>query len=202
MHRLEVIASRRLRRQDGFGLVELLIAMTVLVIGIMGIVAAFSAGAVSLQRASRISNAATLADAQMEGYRALPYSDIKLDNTDSDGGGPDTGIPTSGLYTSDQACGGACGAASQEIGGSATCAVLPRYDAAAHAACPSRMQVAADGITYRVDVYIKPACALSAAPPCTSSRTIKNVAITVREGTTDRVLFRESSTFDAATGGE
>ena len=68
---------RRLAKsEEGFGLIELLIAMTVMVIAIVAIVAAFSSGMVTLNRASRASTAATLADIQMEGYRKMTYASI------------------------------------------------------------------------------------------------------------------------------
>jgi type II secretory pathway pseudopilin PulG len=68
----------RLRREEGFGLVELLIAMLVMALGIMALVAAFSSGMVALNNASRTGTAGTLADKQMEAYRALPYGSIRL----------------------------------------------------------------------------------------------------------------------------
>src|SRR5438045_4138045 len=71
----------RLRNEKGFGLLELLMAMTMLNIGILALVAAFNSGAVALQRASRVSTAAALADTQMERYRAILYSTIGLDST-------------------------------------------------------------------------------------------------------------------------
>ena len=60
----------RLRSQEGFGLIELVISMVMLNVGILAIVAAFNSGAVALRRASEISSAAVLADKQMELYRA------------------------------------------------------------------------------------------------------------------------------------
>ena len=71
----------RARKQDGFGLIELLMAMTILNIGLLAIVAAFNSGAVAIRRASRISTASALADSQMELYRALTYTSIALDST-------------------------------------------------------------------------------------------------------------------------
>ena len=66
--------AARLRREEGFGLIELLIAMLVMALGIMAIVAGFSSGIVALSNASRTGTAGTLADRQMEAYRALPYT--------------------------------------------------------------------------------------------------------------------------------
>src|ERR1041385_1687283 len=70
----------RLRSEEGFGLVELLMAMVVLNIGILAIGAWFTSGAGALKRASHISTASALADQQMEGYRALLYAQIGLDS--------------------------------------------------------------------------------------------------------------------------
>lgn len=213
MNRLRAMIFQRSCRQDGFGLVELLIALTILVVGIMGIVAAFGAGILSVQRASRVSTAGTLADVQMERYRALNYFAIKLDETDSDGiGPPDSGIPPGPPYTTDAACGGACDASSQITGGSpTTCAVALRSDPT----CPSRTTTGADGDSYRVDVYVKWTCAVGTLsfsspytptkPGCTGATTAafpaKLVTIVVRDATDPaKALFRESSTFDQAIG--
>ena len=60
-------------------MIELLLAMTMLNIGLLAVVAAFSSGIVSLNRASRITTAAVLADGQMELYRAITYPSIRLE---------------------------------------------------------------------------------------------------------------------------
>src|SRR6266550_3401148 len=73
---------RRVRDEAGFGLIELLMAMTMLNIGILALVATFSSGSIALKRASTLSNAATLADTQMELFRGLKYSSIVQDTTE------------------------------------------------------------------------------------------------------------------------
>jgi len=93
----------RLAGDDGFGLVELLIAMTILVTGITAIVAGFSSGIVALQRSSQVSTAGVLADQQMESYRRVRFAAIALDTTlfaaATSGGNPtytgDTAYPPS-----------------------------------------------------------------------------------------------------------
>jgi Tfp pilus assembly protein PilV len=55
----------KVRSEEGFGLIEVLIAIVMLNVGILALVAAFQSGAVALRRASHISTASTLADAQM-----------------------------------------------------------------------------------------------------------------------------------------
>ena len=177
----------RIRPQDGFGLIELLIAMTILTVGIMGIVAAFSAGAVSLQRASRASTAGAVADAQMESYRALQYAGIKLDASS---------IPAAAdapPYTTDPAF-----STSQIVGGSPPCAAP---DVRADPECARRTTTGADGRNYLVDVYITETCPLGGTPPCSGSRPAKLVTLVVRDGVdTAKVLVRQASTFDEATG--
>ena len=68
--------------------------MTVMVIAIMAIVAVFNSGMVALKRAADASTAATLADMQMEAYRAMPNCAIHLD--------PAT-LPDSAAYIGDPA---------------------------------------------------------------------------------------------------
>ena len=73
--------NKKLQREEGFGLVELLIALTILNIAIFALLATLNAGALSLRRASRISTAETLADKQMELYRSVLYKDVGLSST-------------------------------------------------------------------------------------------------------------------------
>jgi prepilin-type N-terminal cleavage/methylation domain-containing protein len=64
--------------EAGMTLVELLIAMTLMAIGIAAIVAGFSSGIFALGRADQTSVAATLADQQMEIFRQFSYSSIPV----------------------------------------------------------------------------------------------------------------------------
>ncbi len=66
----------RLRDEAGFGLVELLIAMTVMTIAIFALVAGLSSGIEATKRASKASTAGTLADRRMETYRRGTYAAI------------------------------------------------------------------------------------------------------------------------------
>ena len=58
------------------GLIELLVAMTVLAIGILALVAGFSSGFTALDRASKTSTAGTLADQQMEEFRRGAWESV------------------------------------------------------------------------------------------------------------------------------
>lgn len=66
----------QVRDEAGFGLVELLIAMTVMAIGIFALVAGFSSGFGAINRASKTSTAGTLADQQMEAFRRTAWESV------------------------------------------------------------------------------------------------------------------------------
>jgi Tfp pilus assembly protein PilV len=161
------------RGENGFGLIELLIAMVILNVGLLAIIASFQAGIVSLSRASRVTTAAVLADQQMELYRAITYDSIRLASAT---------IPGSAPYTTDSAYN-----VSQITG---TCSGPPYPDECN----ASRDATGADNKAYRVDTYI-----VQATP--TGGRATKQVTIVVRDGgNLSRVYVRQASSFDQSTG--
>ena len=171
----------RLRSEQGFGLIELLMAMVMLNIGILAVVGAFSSGMFALNRASKATTAAALADSQMELYRALTYPAIALDTTSLAG--------VDNTYKCDSALGASCpNVTSGEV--TATCSSpLPNECIA------SRSAVGADRKKYRVDTYI------TTTTP-TGGRPLKLVTVVVRDGNklSARALARVGSTFDQSTG--
>ena len=66
----------RLRADEGMTLIELLIAMTVLSIGIAALVAGFSSGVVAINHSRLTSTAGSLADQQMELYRQASFASL------------------------------------------------------------------------------------------------------------------------------
>jgi type II secretory pathway pseudopilin PulG len=176
---------RRLAASEGgFGLVELLIAMTVMVIAIMAIVAAFSSGMVTLRRAADASTAAAVADKQMEAYRALPNCAIYLDST--------TFASAGAAYTADTAYSATQLTTNTPLIGSSTCTVTPpASQKTAH-----QSLTGSDGRAYVVDTYIVAASAVTGALS-------KKVTLVVRDphdATNTKALVRESSTFTPPTG--
>jgi type II secretory pathway pseudopilin PulG len=162
--------STRMREESGFGLVELLVAMTVMVVGITALVAGLSSGMVALQRAEQSSTAAAVADIQMEAFRKVSFSTIT----------PTCSAPITTPASTD---------------------------------CPfvSSTVTGPDGRSYRVDNAIRWNCAVGtlggtvASPDCTpteAARPAKLVTIVVYDPSTtpEKELFRETSTFDQATG--
>jgi hypothetical protein len=67
--------------ERGQGLVEMLIALTVLGIAVGALIAVLVAGAVALQRTDQKGTATTLVDKQLELYRTFAYTNIKLSSS-------------------------------------------------------------------------------------------------------------------------
>ena len=172
------LATRaRTRGESGFGLVEILIAMTVLAVGILALFAMFESGIRQLSRASSISTASALADREMESYVAMRYDSIGL---------PDSLVTSAASpYSSDSAYNS--NAASRV--NVAACGTAP---------CTTKVPVqtltGADNRSYRVDTYVT-------WDSVTGGRNVKRVTIVVRDGSnTSKTWARTSSTFDASTG--
>jgi len=70
--------TRCLRAEEGMTLIELLIAMTVMAVGIAALVAGYSSGLLSINRAHLASTAAAIADKQMEVYRQGAFTNLPV----------------------------------------------------------------------------------------------------------------------------
>jgi len=173
-------AKDRLRGESGFGLIELLIAMTVLSIGILALFAMFESGIRSTSRASTVTTAGALADSEMENFRAIRYDAIGL---------PESlvaaAVTSSPPYGSD--------AAYQAV-------LADRVDVAACGTPPCTTKVpvqtltGADGRSYRVDTYVS-------WQTVGTGRKVKLVTIVVRGGSDPtKVWARTASSFDESTG--
>lgn len=180
----DVIAAR-VRSEEGFGLIELLVSMMMLNIGILAIVAAFNSGALALKRAGEVSTASVVADKQMELYRALKYTEIALDSTAVASANTDTTYQCDTANKVNPA--GACGGANQQVQQLKTCGTLTPQ-------CNPRQTVRGpDQRSYRVDTYV-----VSQTPP--TGRAVKLVTIVVRRNVDLRMLVRVSSSFDQSSG--
>jgi type II secretory pathway pseudopilin PulG len=80
-------------------MIELLAAMTVMLIGIFAVFTVFQAGMVQIRRASKVTTAAAIADSEMEKYRAIRFDSIGL--ADSDVLAADSTYKGSSLYKAD-----------------------------------------------------------------------------------------------------
>lgn len=155
----------RARGQQGFALIEMLAAIVIINIGLLGILLALNSGMVTLRRSAESSTASAVADRQVERYRALAFASIFLDTTSL--------AATDSTYQSDSAY-----SASQV---SQTCSPLV-------AACaPSQTVTGPDGRSYRVDTYV-----VWTTP--TGGSAVKQVTVVVRKPASPTVLARVVST--------
>jgi len=129
-------ADSRLWSERGFGLIELLIALTVTSIAIMALVATLSTSHVTLVRASRISTSAAIASKQLESYRRVKHTDIRLDTA--------AVSAADSIYTGD--------AAYAPVPANRVTATCP--SPVPDICLPTRTVTGADGRSYRVDTYI------------------------------------------------
>jgi type II secretory pathway pseudopilin PulG len=170
---------RRLAREtQGFGIVELLIALGVLNIALFAIIGAFNSGMLALRRASQSATASALADKQMELYRALTYSKIVLVAPTS----PDTTYTSDPQYAGQVVAAGACPAGDPP-----------------EACSPIQTVPGPDHRQYRIDTYLH----LSAQSSGTyNARAVKVVSVVIRDAALPSLptLLRTSSTFDQSTG--
>ena len=153
------------RDEQGFALVEMLIAIVVINIALLAILLSLTSGVASLRRSAEVSTASAVADKQLERYRALAYTSIYLDTTSL--------AATDSTYQADSAY-----SASQV---SQACSPLV-------AACtPSQTLTGPDGRSYCVDTYI-----VSVTPA--GGTAVKQVTVVVRRIGTTGTLARVVST--------
>ncbi len=173
-----VRVTRRLRSEEGFGLIELSIAMAMMAIALLVLVAALSSGEVTLARAGAVGTAGTLADRQMEKYRAMKYTAIMLNTSDV------TTASANSVYNSDSAY------SASQVTGACTISSWP------DPCNPLQSSVTGpDNRHYRVDTYIT-----SYTPA--GGRPLKVISVVVRDTNhlTGPPLTRVQSRFDQATG--
>jgi type II secretory pathway pseudopilin PulG len=174
---------RRLRSEDGFGLVELVFAIVLLNVGILTIVAAFSSTSFVLGRAALLSAGTAVADKQLESYRARPNCAIYLTSSSLS--------TVDSRYTGDPAY-----SASEFTDSTTPQSPIP---STCTSGVPSTLTTASQTIlgpdqrNYRVDTYI------TQIQPTNGGYT-KQVVVVVRNPTTLLTYVREASTFDPSSG--
>jgi len=197
----------RLRDEQGFLMMDMLIASFMLTVALSAMLVVFTSGLISIRKATEAGTAAALADAQMETYRMMTSRDIGLDLSSGTVNALDS------TYKNDSACANPPGSGTQTCAsqgvaaietaptGSDTCpTTIDGWYADTDPCVPSRKvtptttPASPDGHSYRVDTYIVQLAATS------NQRARKEVTVVVRDGTTLTALARESSIFDCSTG--
>jgi type II secretory pathway pseudopilin PulG len=157
--------STHARGEQGFALIEMLVAIVVINVALLAILLSLTSGVAALRRSAETSTASAVADSQLERYRALGYTSIYLDTTSL--------AATDSTYQGDSAY------SVTQV--NQTCSPLT-------AACtPSQTVTGPDGRSYRVDTYI-----VSVTPA--GGTAVKQVTVVVRMSGATATLARVVST--------
>src|SRR5215213_6724005 len=136
----------RLGRDAGFGLIELLIAMTVMSLGILALFVMFQSSGVQVRRSSAVTTAAALADSEMEKFRAVRFDTIGLAEADVQA--------ADGTYAGQS--GGAYKPISAPVNASNSTVVVAKCPGTTPCTTvvPTRTATGADRRSYRIDTYV------------------------------------------------
>jgi Tfp pilus assembly protein PilV len=174
--------ARRAGRQEGFGLIELLAAMVNLLVGILALFTMFQSGAQTIRHASTVATASALADKEMEGFRAVAYDEVALNQT--------AFTSADSVYTSKSAY-GAPGSAEGNSIVSATATFSP-----------TQTLTGADAHSYRVDDYVTwhTDTTTDTSGKVFTGRAVKVVTVVVRDSITNRIWASATSIFERCVG--
>lgn len=177
----------RAKAEDGFGLIELIAAMAVLSIALLALLAGYGSAVVGIRQSSEKTVASSIADAQLELYRALPFASIGLDST-----ALSTAETSDTVYASDRT------ALTDPL------ALVPPVDVTitnctstvpAAACAPVQSVTGPDGRSYRLETFIRDSQDENSS---SSTWTERVVTVIVRDPNTSGspIVFQASSAFD------
>lgn len=206
--------------EDGFGLIELLIALVLLNVGILAVLGSFQSGALAVERAAAASNGTAVADRVMEVYRGLESKAVYLNAPATNGGTDVAGWPN-GIPNSTSAFYPAYHADSASYAGipyysyanpsstplwvtqDTTGAAYPPVPATSTGAVPGGLSIdpsravqgitGPDGQTWTVFTYI---VIVQPSGVAWTGGYVKRVTVDVLNPRTSQVVARESSLFD------
>jgi prepilin-type N-terminal cleavage/methylation domain-containing protein len=168
------------RDEAGFGLVELMIAMTVLAVGTLAVFGAFLSSETAIRRASENTTAMTIADSRMEPFFSKKHAQL--------------GVTATALAAADSTHTADSAYKAADVDGDT---VLNETGEAATIASstfsPTATVTGADGRSYRVDTYVT-------WQAVSGGRNVKQTTVVVRRANEPRTLARVVSYFDAASG--
>jgi type II secretory pathway pseudopilin PulG len=182
------LLSRIRRDESGSMLIELLVAMTVLTIAVGAMMTAYASSLVSLRHSGVTGTALTLADAQIEVYKTVSYTNVRLDASTIPGG--------SDKYVTANSTDPTIPSASGQVTGASGGAGLCTQPAHPQPQCAVQTVTGPDGRSYRVDSYI------TSGAPAGGGRSVKVATVIVREvrsGVVGTIRGRVTSAFDQAS---
>lgn len=152
--------ARRLRQEQGFTIVELVVSMAVISIALLALLASFDQAFFSLGTAAKTNSAALLAENQLELYASLPYASIGLDSSRLA-----AAKASDATYASDES---ALPGSGSDVTASASCS---------SAQClPVQTLTGGDGHSYKLETFVR-----ALVNPSTTSWTEKVVTVVVRD---------------------
>lgn len=168
-------------------LIELLIAMTFIVVAVGALMSSYAASIVSLHRSGTEGTALTLADRQIETYKSLPYDSIRLATSTI----PVGSDPYVTAHSSDASIPSSTGQFAASFSPSSSCTATTY----AVVGCATQTWTGPDNQPYRVDTYI-----VDIPVPPAGGRSIKKITVTVRRIVgglpSTKIWSRATSEFD------
>lgn len=179
--------ARLREEEDGFGLIELSMAMVILTIALLVLSASYDSAAVSLQKSGQETTASSLADAQLELYGSLPFASIGLDEATLQGV-QNAGPNYDSLYVSDEATLNAA----LEDPTDATDVPIPGCGSSPQC-LPVQTVTGADHRSYQLETFIR-----DVANQTSISWTVRVVTVIVRDPSTSGspILDETTTAFD------
>ncbi len=164
MRRVHGSFASCVRSEAAFGLVEIVIALTMLSVGILATSGLFITGQVTLKRAAQNDTAAVLADRMLERFRAITWNNVALSGT--------LVAAADSTYTSDAALSGTSDLtdANGPVASANACASPTPLTCYPSRSIPdvTHSETAPDHLSYRIDSTspgAAPTAARRAAPP-------------------------------------
>jgi len=175
----------RVGEESGELLLELVLALIFLTIAVGALLSVFTSSMISLRDAGISGTAQTLIERQMEVYKKLPFSSLKLSAV--------TVPPTTDAYRTNPPA--TVGAPFTLITGGTITAAACSFPSDAQGECARQTFSGPDGRIYRVDSYI-----VAVTPP--GGRPGLQITVTVRQlinGVPSAVKAQTTSAFDPAS---
>ena len=186
--------KRHASRDDGQGLIELIVSLTVLAIGIGSLLTLLTSSALSLQRSDQKGTALVLAEKQIELYRGVGYRDVRLDDGLVSAATGDSTIPYGTANSADSTIPSASGQILDTDSDTNPCILDDPTDPTSYPdQCkPYQLLPGPDHRMYEIDTYIH-------ATTANGGDDVASVTVVVRNGNlaTRPILARSASTFSS-----
>ncbi len=183
----------RLREEDGFLLLELMMATVVLSIAVLALMAGYDSAFVSVHKASQKSVATALADQQLELYGALPYASIGLDPTATANAGSDSLYDGNALLDGTKVVNGVVEPSDGVVNDLTVtgCGTAPNCE-------PIQTVTGTDGHSYRLETFVR--CQTASTSSHSWAEIFVNVIVRDPSTSGEPELVRLQTGFDSASG--